>query len=349
MKALVLFFAFLALVNAQWDTHWWSGRSGIVHLFEWKWNDIANECETFLAPNGFAGVQTSVPIENVIAQGRPWWERYQPVSYKLETRSGNRQQFADMVRRCNAGVRIYPDVIINHMAAMDGVGTGGSISQVSNYNFPAVPYSSYDFNPRCGIYNYGNVNEVRNCWLQGLSDLAAHTEYVRIKTSEYLNDLIDLGVAAHGFPANARPFIAQEVIDLGGEAISRDEYLHIGTITEFKFSAEIGRVFRGYDQLKHLSNFGEGVQNWWDNGGNEIAFSHGNRGFIAFNLNNHDINRTFYTGLSAGTYCDVASGSKVGSSCSGKSVTVDGSGNAFINLPYNVEDGFLAIHVDAKL
>lgn len=36
---------------------------------------------------------------------------------------------------------------------------------------------------------------MRNCWLQGLSDLAAHTEYVRQKTSEYLNDLISLGVA----------------------------------------------------------------------------------------------------------------------------------------------------------
>ena len=60
------------------------------------------------------------------------------------------------------------------------------------------------------------------------------------------------------FPANSRPFITQEVIDLGGEGISRDEYLHIGTITEFRFSAEIGRVFRGYDKLAHLSNFGEG-------------------------------------------------------------------------------------------
>jgi alpha-amylase len=62
---------------------------------------------------------------------------------------------------------------------------------------------------------------------------------------------------SHGFAANSRPFIVQEVIDLGGEAISRDEYLHIGTITEFRFSAEIGRVFRGNNLLKYLKNFGE--------------------------------------------------------------------------------------------
>ena len=33
------------------------GRSVIVHLFNWKWTDIATECETFLGPNLFCGVQ----------------------------------------------------------------------------------------------------------------------------------------------------------------------------------------------------------------------------------------------------------------------------------------------------
>ena len=31
----------------------------------------------------------------------PWWQRYQPVSYKLYSRSGTEQQFIDMVHRCN--------------------------------------------------------------------------------------------------------------------------------------------------------------------------------------------------------------------------------------------------------
>lgn len=38
----------------------------MVHLFEWKWKDIANECETFLGPNGFGGVQVSPPTENTV-------------------------------------------------------------------------------------------------------------------------------------------------------------------------------------------------------------------------------------------------------------------------------------------
>jgi alpha-amylase len=63
---------------------------------------------------------------------------------------------------------------------------------------------------------------------------------------------------SHGFPSGARAFITQEVIDLGGEAIKATEYTHLGTVTEFKHSAEIGRVFRGKNPFKYLQNWGEG-------------------------------------------------------------------------------------------
>lgn len=88
------------------DPHFVQGHGGIVQLFEWKWNDIANECETFLSPRGYGGVQTSPPNENVVLVNRPWYERYQPISYKLITRSGDESQFLDMTKRCNdVGVR----------------------------------------------------------------------------------------------------------------------------------------------------------------------------------------------------------------------------------------------------
>lgn len=34
-------------------------RQTIVHLFEWKWSDIAKECETFLQNYGYGAVQVS--------------------------------------------------------------------------------------------------------------------------------------------------------------------------------------------------------------------------------------------------------------------------------------------------
>ena len=88
------------------DPHFTEGHGGIVQLFEWKWSDIANECEVFLSPKGFGGVQISPPSENVIIPDRPWYERYQPMSYKIQTRSGSEAEFLDMSQRCNkVGVR----------------------------------------------------------------------------------------------------------------------------------------------------------------------------------------------------------------------------------------------------
>jgi alpha-amylase len=198
----VILFVSMLLANAQHDPHWWSGRSVIVHLFEWKYRDIAEECENFLAPNGFAGVQTSVPLENIITPGRPWHERYQPVSYKFETRSGNEAAFLDMSRRCNAvGIRIYPDIIINHMAAGNGrgwtAGTGGSQSRSDTLEFPAVPFGPNDFNqPQCAIDScYCNAANIRNCNLVGLTDLALSKQYVRDQAVAMMDRLIDLGVA----------------------------------------------------------------------------------------------------------------------------------------------------------
>src|SRR5207253_5206797 len=61
-----------------------------VHLFEWKWTDIAAECESVLGPAGFKAVQVSPPEEHSVQPPNyPWSERYQPVSYSVaRSRSG---------------------------------------------------------------------------------------------------------------------------------------------------------------------------------------------------------------------------------------------------------------------
>lgn len=61
---------------------------------------------------------------------------------------------------------------------------------------------------------------------------------------------------AHGFPPNARPYIYQEVIDYGGEAISRDEYTPLAPVTEFKAGMELSTAFRGNNALKWLRTWG---------------------------------------------------------------------------------------------
>lgn len=97
---------------------------------------------------------------------------------------------------------------------------------------------------------------------------------------------------------------------------------------------------------------GTEAHNWWT-GWNEIAFSRGNRGFICINAkdNGEETNTRLYTALPAGQYCDMGSGNKVNGQCTGKTVTVGGDGYADIKVPgrYSGQEGFVAIHVDAKL
>lgn len=239
------------VVSGQHDPHWETGRTGIVHLFEWKFKDIADECERFLAPAGYAGVQVSPVNEYLVSKDGAWWERYQPISYKIISRSGNIDDFLDMTTRCNrVGVRIYVDVVFNHMAAPGEniYGTGGSKADPLARLFPAVPYTRGDFNPSCAIQDYGNPVQVRNCELASLPDLNQTLENVRERVVEFLDHLIDLGVAGFrvdackhmwpedlkvifgrmknlntlfGFAEGSRPFLFQEVIDLGQEKVSK--------------------------------------------------------------------------------------------------------------------------------
>lgn len=57
IKTLVALLLSAALILAQKDTHMLPNRSTIIHFFEWKWSDIAKECEDFLAHKGYGAIQ----------------------------------------------------------------------------------------------------------------------------------------------------------------------------------------------------------------------------------------------------------------------------------------------------
>lgn len=463
-----------------------------VHLFEWKWPDIARECETVLGPAGYEAVQVSPPQEHIVLQGSPWWVRYQPVSYSLgRSRSGTAAEFSDMVGRCRAaGVDIYVDAVINHMTAGAGTGTNGTA--YTKYNYPGL-YAQADFHPTCGINDYQNAANVQDCELVGLADLNTGSAAVQQKIAAYLVDLAKLGVA--GFRIDAAkhmqpveldaildrvnqalaaegrplPYWFAEVIDHGGEAVWREQYygLAYGTggavdITEFRYRG-VGDKFLGSggQRLADLKTFspaswnlmpadkavvflenhdtqrGDGISyregaayrlanvwmlaqpygypsvmssyafdrsttagddagppsvggatndvacaatletatigtwvcehrdptvlrmvgfrravagtdlnRWWDNGANAIAFSRGDRGFVAINRESAAVTASVPTGLSAGTYCDVLTGGKAGEACAGTSLTVDAAGAVQLSLAANTA---VAIHAGTKL
>jgi len=239
-----------------------------IQMFEWPWTAIENECPT-LAKNGISWVLISPPQEHIL--GDTWWTSYQPVSYKVESRLGTRDQFAAMVSNCKtAGVGIVADAVINHMTGQEnsGVGTGGS--SYSHYDYPGI-YTKDDFHecgtPNNDISNYQDREEVQNCELSNLADLKTETESVRSTIRAYLDDLLSLGVegfridaAKHmpeadvaailkGLPAGTR--VIQEVIRGAGEPITPEEYLPSGDVLEFSWgkdmsSLKVGSTFSAY-------------------------------------------------------------------------------------------------------
>lgn len=267
----------------------------LVQLFEWRWADVARECEVWLGPKGYTGVQISPPSEHAMISSTssganyPWWQRYQTVSYRLDkSRSGTLAEFTDMVGRCrSAGVDIYADAVINHMTAQS-VGVGSAGSPYSKYSYPAVPFGAQDFHSPCAVNDYSNGFNVQECELLGLADLYTERESVRSAIAGYLIGLQQSGVA--GFRVDAAkhinavdldailgkvnaaaqsggrslPYVFLEVIDHPGEAVRASDYLGVGyasggaaDTTEFSFGAQVSDAFLGRNgaSLSSLNGF----------------------------------------------------------------------------------------------
>lgn len=92
---------------------------------------------------------------------------------------------------------------------------------------------------------------------------------------------------------------------------------------------------------------GTEIENWWSNEEQQIAFSRGNKGFIAF-TNGGNLTEKIQTGLAAGTYCDIISGSLVNKTCSGKSLVVDSKGMATVSIQETDFEGVIAVHLNSK-
>jgi len=247
-----------------------------VHLFEWKWTDIAAECESVLGPAGFRAVQVSPPQEHSIVPSHDWSERYQPVSYSIDrSRSGTRVELVNMLNRCKAaGVDIIVDAVINHMTNFPSPGVGSNGTAYTKYSYPGL-YSPADFHTACALTDYRSAANVQDCELLSLPDLNTGLATVRQKIADYLTMLARLGVA--GFRIDAAKHIQQvelddiigrvnqtataeqrglpyfflEVIGGAGEALSPRDYFGEGyssggaaDITEFTFVG-VGNKFRG--------------------------------------------------------------------------------------------------------
>lgn len=266
LSAIVLSSTALIAVDAA-QAATFNPRDTSVQMFRWRWNDVATECKTWLGPQGYGAVQVSPP------QASPnlgtWWDMYQPVNYNsLQSNMGNQAQFQAMVATCHAaGVRVYADVVVNHMAAGSGTATDGSTWNASTLQYPY--FSANDFHPACDIASSdygtpGNRHNVMFCRLVGLPDLMTDGSYVQGQIKNYLNKLLGLGVdgfrfdaAKHMQPSDLQTilsgithttlagenlWVTQEVIPDGN--VTRSDYFANGTINEFQFAYAVKAAFR---------------------------------------------------------------------------------------------------------
>jgi alpha-amylase len=91
---------------------------------------------------------------------------------------------------------------------------------------------------------------------------------------------------------------------------------------------------------------GTNINSWWDNGANAIAFSRGDRGFVAINRESAAVAATIATGLPPGTYCDRLTGGVAGAACAGTSIVVEPGGAVQLSLP---PDSAVAIDVTTRI
>lgn len=258
-----------------------------VQMFRWKWNDIAKECTNWLGPQGYGAVQISPP--HAAASLGFWYDIYQPVNYTdLKSAMGTEGELQTMVNTCHAaGVRVYADVVVNHMAAGSGTATNGQSWNSSTLTYPF--FSANDFHASCAIQdadygNPGNQSSIRNCRLVGLPDLATESAYVRTQVKNYLTKLLNMGIdgfrfdaSKHMQPADLQAFVSgvsqttlsgapvwvtHEIIPDGN--VNRADYFTSGTVNEFKFTYAMRETFRGTNgnQLSQIRTYMGTPGNW---------------------------------------------------------------------------------------
>ena len=231
-------------------------RGAIVELFGWPYDDIAEECD-FLKVAGYLGVKITPPneyvmTENVIEHGELnlWKYFYQTVSYKFKSRLGNKTQLKNMVNKCRKnGIRIYSQVVINHMTYNGNdvynnhFNNDGSLNinwttksssgnspfytikgrlkteysvtgKTPTFEYPSVPYCGTDFH--CQQKTEDNLF---NGWIKssddayGLIDLNTSKPYVQQRIADFFTECLSIGIS--GFSI------------FNGKYISVDDYMGI--------------------------------------------------------------------------------------------------------------------------
>lgn len=162
----------------------------------------------------------------------------------------------------------------------NGTGSAGSYFNSDEYNFTGVPYTKEHFNPYCELNSYNDEHLIKDCYLLGLTDLDQKNTYVRDTLTDFLNKLIDIGVAGFrvdaakhmwvsdleaieqrliDLPEGGRPFFYQEVIDQSNGPVTSQQYTSLGYVTEFRYCQKLKEGIEDFGRLNDVVDYNWGM------------------------------------------------------------------------------------------
>lgn len=211
----------------------------ILHAFNWRYSRIIEQIDN-ISNAGFGAILIP-PILYSDPDSGYWWQRYQPKDYRiLLSQLGTKRELEQIISNAhNKDIRVYADIVINHMA---------NENRDDRYNFPGEKelanyqekqqyfegnklygnlsdglFSPDDFNAPDGIDDWTNRDDVVYGELGGLPDLNSN-DWVLGQQKILFQKLCDMKF--DGFRIDAIKHITEKKIDnIADEYFIKDKYI----------------------------------------------------------------------------------------------------------------------------
>ncbi|MFC1233883.1 alpha-amylase family protein [Vibrio sp. F74] len=238
----------------------------ILHAFDWQYAYVAGNAKE-ISELGYKTVLVSPPMKSAIRDdGTEWWQRYQPQDYRIiDNQLGNTNDFSAMVQRLNEfGIRVYADVVFNHMANEAYLRSDldypnefdmqryradwEEIQKLRLFGDLSLPlFTEDDFVEAFGIEDWKDKWEVQNGRITGGHEdpglpTLRHNDNVVLKQQAYLKALKEMGVAGFRIDA-AKHMTLEHLRRVWTDDIMKDVHIFGEIITDGGASKEEYEIF----------------------------------------------------------------------------------------------------------
>lgn len=150
----------------------------ILHLCDWKANDITYDVLVQVRSCGFTHIQIS-PVQEVREDIDYFWNLYQPISLQIGNRIANRTDLRQLGTRCeNIGLGLIVDIVAHH-----------TTTELEKSKLIRLLYNETRL-----VMNYNDRYENTHYRVGGLPTLDMWSSALQSQVNNLINELIDCGV-----------------------------------------------------------------------------------------------------------------------------------------------------------